>query len=883
MHSRALHAAGSLLALVSATPALAQTEPAPPAEQAVEQALAAPDQTVPEEETIVVTAQLREQRPVEIPFALTTFSSRTLDDLNIQEFEDLARFTPGFAVQNQSPNNPAISIRGITVDSGFSYFEPRVSIYQDGVSIAKPRGAYVELFDVSRVEISKGPQSTLYGRGALIGAVNIVQAKPDLDTTYGMVRGEYGNFDYWLAEGMLNAAISPQVGLRVSGRYKMRDGYVESLLPGVEDFNSVETGAARAILRVEPSEKVTIDLIGNYQKDTPSGTSFKSLIYRPTDPVTGEVLGELDPGDGAALAPGDGFEGGKDLGLDRKVWGLTGLAKFELSPELTLNSTTAYREFHTLEILDIDGTSLPIITGAEDFDNKQFSQDLRLTWDNQGSVTAFIGASYFHEKSSQRQSVQFDERTALAQIAGALNGGGLIPGRPATDPAPLGLFGNTLFTTALLRGVARQGIADQLPDGTPPAVIDGILDVLLPLPTAAGIAANLKPNHGEQDINRSKTEAFDIFGDVSWQVSPQIELGAGLRWTHDDKTTSISDSVLNGRSILGGFLGALQTPGLTDAERIALLGALAVPGAATIPPSIFFPVPLFGLTFQPTANNGDEFKSKNKDNGFTWRLFARYAPNEDTSLYAIYARGRRPEVLSALNPAVPFDDPRFTLVDAETVDSFEIGAKTSLLDRKLYLDGAFFYYIYDNFQTLEQVGTTFITTNAGKAKSYGFEAQLRYDPSRDLRLFANYAYNHARFKSGVLDGNRFRLAPEHTFSAGLTWGTDLGPGRLDFTPAVTYQSKVYFDDNNDRTELQQPPATLLPDFVQDEFQDGYALVSARLGYGLLGGKYRVELFVENAFDKEYIKDAGNSGDALGLPTFIAGEPRTYGIQLQARF
>ena len=207
-------AGASVLAFGLAAPALAQEQPAPAevAEPAAEEA-----------ETIVVTAQLREQRPVEVPFALSTFSTRTLEDLNIQEFEDLARYTPGFAVQNQSPNNPAISIRGITVDSGFSYFEPRVSIYQDGVSIAKPRGAYVELFDIERVEISKGPQSTLYGRGALIGAVNIIQAKPRLDETFGMVRGEYGNFNYWLAEGMVNAALSPTMGLRVSGRVFVDD------------------------------------------------------------------------------------------------------------------------------------------------------------------------------------------------------------------------------------------------------------------------------------------------------------------------------------------------------------------------------------------------------------------------------------------------------------------------------------------------------------------------------------------------------------------------------------------------------------------------------------------------------------------------------------
>jgi iron complex outermembrane receptor protein len=857
MDTRALFAAGSLLALLTATPSLAQPTETQAANQPPEQQAAAEETG----ENVIVTAQLREQRPVEVPFALTTYSGRFLEDLNIQEFEDLARFTPGFAVQNQSPNNPAISIRGITVDSGFSYFEPRVSIYQDGVSIAKPRGAYVELFDLERVEIAKGPQSTLYGRGALIGAVNIIQAKPRLDDTFGMVRGEMGNLDYWLGEAMLNAALSPKVGLRVAGRYKTRDGTVESLLPGIDDFNSVETGAARAILRFEPSETLTFDIIGNYQKDTPSGTSFKSLLYRPTDPVTGAVLDGLDIGDGAALAPGAGFEGGKDLGVDREVWGFTGLAKAELSPAFTLNSITAYREFNTLEILDIDGTSLPIITGAEEFDNKQFSQEFRLTWDNDGPITAFVGASYFHEKSRQRQAVQFDERMALARLAGALNGGGFILGRPATDPAPASLFDSALLNTLLLQGVAAS----------PP-----FLYALDPV-TAAGIAANLKPAHLEQDINESTTDAFDIFGDLTWQASPQLELGVGLRWTHDNKTTSISDSVLNGRSILGGFLGALQQP---EPNRSLILGALASPFVQLIPPAM---LPLFAITFQPTANNGDEIEADNKDNGFTWRGFARYEVNPDTSLYAIYARGRRPEVLSALNPAIPFGEPRFNLVDAETVDSFEVGAKTALMGRKLYLDAALFFYKYKNFQTLEQVGTTFVITNAGKAESYGLEAQARYDHNRNLRLFANYAFNHARFKGGFLDGNRFRLAPEHTISAGLTWAADVGPGRLDFTPAVTYQSKVFFDDNNDIPALQQPPATLLPDLVQDEYQDGYALVSARAGYALSGGKYRAELFIENLFDKEYIKDAGNSGDALGLPTFIAGEPRTYGIQLTARF
>ena len=445
MKTRALLTASGLLALMTASPSLAQARAAGAPVPDTGNQTAAGDKPLDQDQSqqvIVVTAQRREQRQIDVPFAVTAYTGKTLDQLGIQEFEELARYTPGLSVQNQSPNNPAINIRGITTDSGDAFFEPRVSIYQDGVSIAKPRGAYVELFDIDRVEVSKGPQSTLYGRGALIGAINIVQAKPDLRDTYGMARGEVGNFNYWLGEGMINAPLGSNAGIRLAGRYKKRNGYVENLLGG-DDFQSVDTGAVRGSMRVQPSDRVTFDVIANYQKDTPTGTAFKSLQFRPTDPVTGAVLGGTGIRDGAALAPGAGFEGGKDLGLDRNVWGVTGLMKAELNDAFTLNSITAYRQFHALEILDADGTSLPVITAADDARSKQFSQELRLTWSNGGPVTAFVGTSYFHEKGSDRTPAQFDERTVLAQIAGALNGGGLIPGRPVSDPAPISLFGNT--------------------------------------------------------------------------------------------------------------------------------------------------------------------------------------------------------------------------------------------------------------------------------------------------------------------------------------------------------------------------------------------------------------------------------------------------------
>jgi outer membrane receptor protein involved in Fe transport len=489
--------------------------------------------------------------------AITAYSGEFLDELGLNDFEDVSRFVPGFEVQNQSPNNPGFVMRGVTSDSGESFVEPRVSVFQDGVSISKSRGSFVELFDVQRVEIVRGPQSTLYGRGALIGAVNIIQHRADPSGFAGFLEAGYGNFDYWSAEGMLNLPMGDNAAFRVSGRYRNRDGYIDNLLGG-GNFNSVDTGAIRGTLHWAPSSRVTIDIFGNYQEDNPHGTSFKSMSFRPTDPVTGAVLGDGNPNTGAALAPGAGFESGAPLGLDRQVWGVTGIVRAELSDNFTLTSISAYREFDGIEILDADGISLPVITAAADERGNQTSQEVRLTYDNQGSVTAFVGLSYFNEDGTQRTPAQFDERVLLARIAGALNGGGAIPGRPASDPAPISLFGNTAFTAQLLQGVA------------------GSFGYALPGPVAQGIAANLKANHLETTTNSSQTDSFDIFGDITFHLSPEFEIGLGARYSHDSKTTSLSSAVLNGRSILGGFIGALQQ---SEPTRSALLGA-GLPGAA---------------------------------------------------------------------------------------------------------------------------------------------------------------------------------------------------------------------------------------------------------------------------------------------------------------
>ncbi|MBI1197041.1 MAG: TonB-dependent receptor [Phenylobacterium sp.] len=829
---------------------------------------AAAAEEAPAIQEIVVTAQKQQQQAIDVPMSLTAYGSDRLEALGVQDFAGLSQFTPGFKVQDQSPNNPGFVMRGITSDSTDAFAEARVSVFQDGVSISKAQGSYVELFDLERVEVAKGPQSTLFGRGALIGGVNLIEKKASTAGVDAYARGELGDYSYRLMEGAVNMPMGDQLAVRFAGRYRTRDGYVKNALGG-EDFQSVDSGAARAAIRWEPTDRFTADLIFNYQEDHPSGTAFKAGGYSPTDPATGQVLADRSPQSPAALAAPANFQGGMKLGVDRKVRGATGLVSYRLSDAVSVDSITAWRDYASKEVFDPDGLSLPILTGLNDGDGDQWSQELRITFDNGGRVKGFIGGDLFSARDHHRVPLQFDERMALAVVTGQLSGSAAGTGLPATTPAPAALFDNRAFTGALL-----QGLVGQLSGGK----------LLLTPAQAAAIAANLRSNHVEEATDTSDLDSYDLFADATISVTEKLELSAGVRYTRDDKTTGFSSRVVGGRSVLGGALGAAQLAATGTAQSLAqaqaIIGALQLPIVQAIPES---QLPLFGLTFQPTTGNGQTSSQSLKDDGITWRAVARYAVSPDANLYASVARGRRPEVLATAGPSTPGAAARFSTVKAETVDSYEAGAKLALFERRLRVDTAVYRYDYDNFQTVEQRGTLFVTTNAGKAKAYGFEGQLDLAAAEGLNLYATYAFNHARFDGGAYDGNRLRLSPDHTLSLAASWRFALLGGEVDVRPSYVWQSKVYFDDSNDRAAFQQPPNVFVADNIQDEVQKAYGLLNLRVSWTPEAMPLTFEAFATNLTGEDYIIDAGNTGDSLGLPTFIAGAPRMVGVGLVWRY
>jgi outer membrane receptor protein involved in Fe transport len=727
-------------------------------------------------EGIMVSAQKREEKNKDVPIAITSVGGKFLENTNTFEYDALSEFVPGLQIQIQSVNNPGIVVRGITSDSGDSRVEPRVSIFQDGVSISKSRGSVVELYDLERVEVLKGPQGTLFGRGAQIGAVHLIQNKAKNENS-GFLKTAYGNFNQRILTGHVNTPIiEDKLFVRIAGIYNARDGFLENRSGG--DLNGKETLAFRGSIKYLLGEKTTLDVIANWQRDTPPGTSFKSGRFAP-------LGGDTNPNTFADL------ERGKELGLDRDVWGITAILKSDISDYWDFTSISAYRKFNSDEAFDADGTVAPVLFFREQSKGDQFSQELRFNFDTKERFRGFFGVNFFAEDGSQSVPLEINEQSYAILLLDPDNF--IVNGVPVTIP--------------------------NIPNDPAFGPLAG---------------APLLEFNKERSTNFGRNYSGDIFVDSSYDLTDKFTATMGLRFTWENSNAGLEVQNADQPGVLGNFLGSF-------------------------PNNIFAPT------------NGRRDASANFTS-VVGRFAINYDFNEEVSVFGNIARGRRPNVINVTASDV-------NVLSDETVWSYELGIKTLFLNNRLQFDANAFYYDYQNFQTtiatLDPVdGLVIIPNDSGSATSYGFETSVQYAASENFSVFANYAFIDATFddtdedgNAQNLAGNRFRLTPEHSFSLGTDIEIPLS-SRIEafFRPTYSFKSKVFFQEDN------------LPDISQD----GYGLLNLRLG-GRLDKTKELSFFVTNTLNEEFIIDAGNTGGAFGIPTFIAGPPRFYGVQFSVRF
>jgi iron complex outermembrane receptor protein len=758
-----------------------------PARQAVAQQAASPQPSAQELDTIVVTAQKREQQVSEVPIAISAYSGQFLQDYGITNFTDIGHLVPGLAVQEQSPNNPGFVIRGITSDSGEANVEPRVSVFQDGVSISRSRGSIVQPFDLQRVEVLRGPQGTLFGRGAQIGAVHLIQNKAFNGHASGFSVGA-GNFGSRLATGYANAPLSDSLYGRFALFYENRDGFVKNLSGG--DLNGKDTLAFRTSFRLDIGQANHLDLIFNWQKDNPPGVAFRSGSI-PTRNGSLDVLDRT-----ADLNRGDQLE------VDRTVRGVTLLGDFALGDAWSLSTISGWRDFDSVEQFDADGSQVHALELAEDAQGRQLSQEFRFNYDGGERFTGFAGVSYFHENGTQTVPISTNERSLV------------------------------LTLPALRQALGLAAVPLLLPDGSPNTRITG-----LPIP-GLGLLP-LKSLHREQYANAGETDAYELFADGTFAATDRLDLTLGLRGTWEDSTAGYRADYFGVPSSLG-LLG---------------LGGSPNPLAPT------------NVLYAPTAGwltRDESFSSA------VGRAVADYRFNDQHNGYLSVSRGRRPDVIQV-------EATSSEVVPAEIVWSYELGLKGAFAQGRLVYDLAVYHYDYSDFQTsVYEPGTLNpVTVNGGNAAADGAELSLDWRPSRTLSAFFNYGYIDASFDDHdddgnpqQLAGNRFRLTPKQSASAGLDVGHDFGAGhRFYLRPSWNWRSQVYFEDAN----------------TPGIEQAGYALFNLRAGVKLAGGRWDLGVYGNNLADKDYLIDAGNVGGGLGIPTFVQGLPRTWGVTLSGRF
>ena len=395
---RATLAATAALFALPAMPAFAQDTPA--ADDASDVATG---------NEITVIARRREERLLDVPIAISALNTEALEKAGAKDLSGIQGAIPNVnIVQGRgSASSANFYIRGIGQPDALQTFDPAVGVYVDGVYLSRIQGALLNLFDVERVEVLRGPQGTLYGKNTIGGAVNVVSKKPSLDTVKGEAAITYGRFDEVTAKGYVSAPlVTDKLALSLAGVYDDRDGIVTDPLTG-RKYNDRNNLSGRAILRAKPADTVEVLISGDYTRQRNAATlGYLTAPLIQTDFARGAVVlapanpyGPYDYKASTSLAP--------DQGQKLDHWGVSGTINVDLSDSFQLSSITAYRKLKTDFFIDIDATQFELGDVFVGVRQEQFSQELQLKYDAD-QLKGVFGLYYLNENVRSHQEAYAD-------------------------------------------------------------------------------------------------------------------------------------------------------------------------------------------------------------------------------------------------------------------------------------------------------------------------------------------------------------------------------------------------------------------------------------------------------------------------------------------
>ena len=810
---------------------------------------------------IVVTATRRLQSIQDVPIAVTAVTPQQLERQGVDDLAELGNISASFSMQSSQTESQgtSIRIRGVGTTGNNIGLESAVGVFIDGVYQSRPGVAMGEMIDLEGVEVLRGPQGTLFGRNTTAGAVVIRTAPPQFDEVSGFFNSSVGNFNMLNVQGGINFPAGENVALRFTGAHRSRDGFVDSTLGDGGESHDRDRFIVRGQALWQANDNVSVRFIADYQETDEKCCAAVTLSASPL----------LDPASSARLFPALGFDDSLDERLFNSSEFENAIEQKGFSAELnwefgetTLTYIGSYRdflgenrqdEFNATQTYSVTGVTFPPGTPPTFDAIDTITHELRLqgvAFD--GRLDWLVGAYYADEEIEETFSLglgpDFSTSASLANFG---------------DPSVLGLVsaGGSFFASG----------------GNPAAFV--------PVSSDGAFATN----QFQQDA-----ESFSLFTHLIYSVTDSLDLTLGVRYVDDTKDAFYDQTASSNNACLAGLslAGALAADPIGSAAALAQFGP-AVQGLLTNPAvvngGVFincfpFAAPALGISFLPA-----EFDETFEDDEMIYTLQAGYKTDGDTLIYGGFTHGYKAGGFNLdATAAAGGASPSFA---SETIDSFELGIKSSLFDGRMRANAAIFYSEMDDFQVLEFTGTQFQTFNADDVSSQGAELEIVHRFTDALTGDLAVSYTDAEYGSDCdrggeiaaatgLCGSALTNAPEWVVVAGLTFEGMLGDTGWGLMANIgaRYESERRTSTN---PNLISNGAGLGP--IPFDFQDSNTKVNLRLGFMHPNERLSLELWGVN------VTDEITRGITFNTPLMGASrsafllDPRTYGATVRYKF
>ena len=863
----------------------------PAAAAAQEEELAAPAPPPAESDAtgneIIVTALKREATLQDVPVAVSVTTSETLERAQIRDLRDLQTVVPSLSVgQRQSLANTNFFIRGFGNGANNAGIEPSVGVFVDNVYRSRTAAQITDLPDVQRIEVLRGPQSTLFGKNASAGVISIVTQEPQFEFG-GSIEGTYGNYNQMIAKGYVTGPLGESVAASLAAGVNKRDGFFEDLGTG-EDTNERDRWFARGQFLIEPvGGDLKIRIIGDYDK---IDEDCCGVVNMQSSAATAAVIGVggqvTDPSDPFANVVYTNYGSSNDI----ENYGVSGQVDYNIGP-LTLTSITAYRETQSLTRQDSDFTSADLLDGQNiDLGIQTFTQELRFSGEMGDMFSFLLGAFYLDESIEQ---------------SGTLFYGPAF--RPYANLLVQGASGGALNVPTL------EG-AFSLFDGT------------------NYLGSFFAQGSGFSEAYTLDTQSLSLFGQVDVELMDGLVLTLGGNYTKDSKTfatDTISTDVFSGIDLDAPqyapfrqqllFAGGLQQAGVNPNDPAAVAAFAADPATAPIYNGIVAfaaanannpaanPLgELRGFQFLPPFLNVPNAVEDGEidDDNFSYTIRLSYDLSPDINIYASYATGFKASSVNLSRDSRPFPSDR-TAIEGAGLDlnNLNYTSRYAGPEEARVIEGGIkwntgvfsgaltvFDQEIEGFQSNIFTGTGFALLNAGKQSTFGveFEGQVR---TGGLTLNAGVTYLDPVYDDfqisavGDLSGRRPADIPEWTVVLGAQYEFELGNDLIIPRVSFLHQSEVQLVDGLPGFLIDLPGGgvdTSASDAAAAMFTRQTDDLTASISYECDCGVV-VSIWGRNLLDD---REIGTIFDSVAQPLGISGypnDPRTYGATVRYKW